>query len=98
MQRHLSKVEKRHKDHFRMSCQESDGFRAITTLSRTRLVKPSNDACIGHTGMIRPYVAQKCAKKGLECPRMVETVRGKVTRLVWGRKNHSRVIFGIFSL
>ena len=93
MQRHLSKVEKRPKFHFKMSCQESDGFRAITTLSGTRLVKPPNDTDNGHTGTVRPYVARKCAKKRLECPRMVEIVRGKATRLVWGRKNHSRVIF-----
>ena len=99
MQRHLGKVGKRPKDHFKMSCQqESDGFQAITTLSETRIVKPPNDACIGHTNTVRPYIAQKCAKKRLECPRMLATIRANNTSLVRGRRNHSRVIFGIFSL
>ena len=67
-------------------------------LAGTRFVNPQNDVCNGRTGMVRPYVAQKGAKKRLEHLRMVETIRTKDTCLVRGRTNHSRVIVGIFSL
>ena len=99
MQRHLGKVKKRPKDHFKMSCQESDGFRCFPTLADgTRFVNPPNDACNSRTGTVGPYVARKGVKIRLERPRMVETIRTKDSCLNKGRRNHSRVIFGIFSL
>ena len=61
-------------------------------------VKPPNDASNGRTATVGPYIAQKCAKEGLVHPRIVETIRTKSTRLVEGRRNHSRAIFGILSL
>ena len=67
-------------------------------LAKTRFINPPNDACNGRKGMVGTYVAQKGDKKRLEHPRVVETIRTKDTCLVRGRRNHSRVIFGIFSL